>query len=70
MAHFATLRPYRYGAQTTYECTPGSPASCKDKKGKWRQKKCNKMYNKGKCTGDSKKEKKVQKKCKKTCGLC
>ena len=42
-----------------------SAKGCKDKKGKWRKKKCAKKAAQGKCS-----KKKVAKKCKLTCDLC
>jgi len=42
-----------------------SSGDCKDKKGKYRDRKCAKKLGKGKCS-----KKKIAKKCRKTCNLC
>ena len=42
-----------------------SSKSCKDKKGKYREKKCAKKLDKGKCN-----KKKIAKRCRKTCSKC
>ena len=42
-----------------------STRSCKDRKGKYREKKCAKKLDKGKCN-----KKKIAKKCRKTCSKC
>ena len=62
----------QYGSECAggmYQCynTAGTQSAkgCKDKKGKWRKKKCAKKAAQGKCIKN-----KVQKKCKLTCDVC
>ena len=43
----------------------GSGGECKDKEGKYEDKKCEKKLAAGKCSN-----KKMKKKCRKTCGHC
>jgi len=49
----------------TSSSNSGSSGSCKDKKGKYRDKKCAAKLAKGKCS-----KKKIAKKCRKTCNKC